>query len=446
MQFMVIHAKLSEIRGEIMTTSGYIDSYYTRSLKDTSGYAPLKGEVEADVCIIGGGIAGISTAWELTQRGLSVALLEKSRIAWGASGRNGGILSAGWAGPDSTLFRGGEAAGRALYDLSREGVKTVIDNTRDLALAGVDPVPGRVSASRYPDAKGMQETVRSARMQFGHEKEYLPTAELRKLVNSDRFFDGYFDPESYHIHPLNYCKGLAQHIVKNGGQLFEMSEMISMNHDGAEKITRTTEGSVKSKHVVMCGSGYSGKEFGRLYNSLLPIATYVISTKNLEGRLDGLMNTSAAVADTRLSCDYFRVTPTGELLWGGGMSGLAKSPPDLAALMKNRVLDVFPQLEDVEVEVAWTGLMGYARHKMPYVQQMKPNIWAATGLGGHGLNTGPAIGRVVAEAIAENGKRHELFAPFDLCWNGSIFGPLAADTICAASNFSHKIRERFSRG
>ena len=428
-----------------MTKSGYIDSYYTRTLVQETGFAQLQGTIEADVCVIGGGIAGISTAWELTRRGMTVVVLEKSRVGWGASGRNGGILSAGFARPDSTLGRAGPKAARALYDLSREGLRAVIDNTRDLALEGVDPVAGRISVSRYPDAKGMRESIRASAEKFGHVKEYLPKEKLRELVNSERFFDGYFDPESYHIHPLNYCKGLALHVQKNGGRVFEDSEMTSMDHSGAVKITKTTGGTVKSKYTVLCGSGYSGPEFGKLYNSLLAIATYVISTKNLGDRLNGLMNTQAAVGDTRLSADYFRVTPTGELLWGGGMSGLAKSPPNLTQLMKNRVLEVFPQLADVEIEVTWTGLMGYSRHKMPYVQELEPNVWAATALGGHGLNTGPAIGRVVAEAIAENGKRHELFSPFGLRWNGSIFGPLAADTICAASNLSHKMREHFMK-
>ncbi|WP_039018952.1 NAD(P)/FAD-dependent oxidoreductase [Halocynthiibacter namhaensis] len=423
----------------------YVDSYYSRTRATDVEYAPLQGMIEADVCVIGGGIAGLSTAWELTQRGLSVVVLEKNRLAWGASGRNGGILGAGFAGPDSGLERAGPKAARALYDLSREGVRTVIENTTNLNLKGVDPVAGRISVSRYPDAKGMQDSIRTTAEKFDHHKEYLSTEKLRELVNSDRFFDGYFDPESYHIHPLNYCKGLAHHIVQTGGQVFEHSAMISMDHTGAEKHTHTAQGCVKSKYVVMCGSGYGGPEFGKTYNSLLPIATYVISTKNLGGRLDGLMNTKAAVGDTRLSCDYFRVTPTGELLWGGGMSGLAKSPANLAELMKNRVLEVFPQLADVEVDVAWTGLMGYSRHKMPYVQEVAPNVWTATALGGHGLNTGPAIARVVAEAIAENGTRHELFAPFGLRWNGSVFGPIAADMICAASNFGHKLRERFMK-
>lgn len=426
-----------------MTKSGYIDSYYTRTLAQDSCFAPLQGTVEADVCVIGGGIAGISTAWELTQRGMRVALLEKSRVGWGASGRNGGILSAGFAGPDSTLARAGSKAARALYDLSREGVRAVIDNTRDLALQGVDPVAGLISVSRYPDAKGMQDGIRASAEKFGHQKEYLPKEKLRDLVNSDRFFDGYFDAEAYHIHPLNYCKGLALQIQKNGGQVFEGAEVIAMDHSGPEKISKTTGGTVKSKYTVLCGSGYGGAEFGKIHHSVLPIATYVISTKKLGDRLDGLMMTQAAVADTRLSADYFRVTPTGELLWGGGMSGLAKSPANLGALMKRRVTEVFPQLKGVEVEVAWTGLMGYSRHKMPYVQEFRPNVWAATALGGHGLNIGPVIGRVVAEAIAGNGKRHELFAPFGLRWNGSVFGPLAADTICAASNLSHKMRERF---
>ena len=364
-------------------------------------------------------------------------------MSWGASGRNGGILSAGFAASDAAIAaRVGAQDARAIYDLSREGVQIVLDNTRELKLRGVDPVQGRIIASRYPDALACRPTGK-ARKSFGHDLEYLPTRALRDLVKSDRFHDGLMDHDGYHIQPLNYVVGLAAEVQRRGGMIFERSAMSSMDLSGAQKIVRTASGSVKSRYVVLCGSGYSGPEFGRLRKSLLPIATYVVSTKGLGARAGDIMATRAAVSDTRLSCDYFRVTQAGELLWGGGMSALSREPANLKALMSARVLDVFPQIADVTVDLAWTGLMGYARHKMPYLQQLQDNVWTATAFGGHGLNTAPAVARVLAEAIAENGRRHELFRPFGLRWNGSILGPIAADGICAASNFTHKLRERY---
>ncbi|MCI2397857.1 FAD-binding oxidoreductase [Aliiroseovarius subalbicans] len=423
--------------------AGYIDSYYTRTSQAQPARAPLKGLVEADVCVVGGGIAGVSAAWELAQRGKSVVLLEAKRIAWGASGRNGGLLSSGFAASTGSIrARSGQKAARALHDLSHEGIRAVLDNTRNLALPGVDPIAGVILASRHPDTEGLKAWQREANDVLGENLDYLPPDKMRELVKSERYFDGMYDPDGYHIHPLNYCLGLAENLVASGGQVFENSSMTAMNTSGTEKVVKTENGTVKARHLVLCGSGYGGHEFGRVHHAVLPIATYVISTRGLGDRIGDIMATPAAVADTRLSCDYFRVTPTGELLWGGGMSAMAKEPENLTEMMKARVVEVFPQIADVEVDVAWTGLMGYARHKMPYLQEVQPEVWTATALGGHGLNTGPALGKVLAETIAENGKRHELFAPYGLRWNGSFAGAIVADTICAASNFAHRRKER----
>jgi gamma-glutamylputrescine oxidase len=422
---------------------GYLDTLYTRTLADDTLYPALTGSVEADVCIIGGGIAGISAAWALTSRGLSVVLVEARRIAWGASGRNGGMLTSGFAASSgSILARSGAKDARALHDLSAEGVQIVLQNTRALGLKGVNPVNGVIIASRYPDTPGMTAWQAEAKEQFGQELHYLPTEKLRELVKTERFHDAVYDPNGYHIHPLNYCRGLAAEICRAGGQIYEQTTMVSMDLNGAHKTITTEAGQVTARYVVLCGSGYSGPAFGALRRALLPISTYVISTRGLGERAREIMATPAAVADTRLSCDYFRITPEGEMLWGGGMSALKKEPANLAAMMRARMLDVFPQLADVEVQLAWSGKMGYARHKMPYLVEMQPEVWTATALGGHGLNTGPILGRVLAEAITKESQRYRLFRPYGLRWNGSIAGPWVANGICAASNLMNRLRER----
>ncbi len=422
---------------------GYVDTHYARTLSATATAPQLSGDVHADVCIIGGGIAGVSTAWELTQQGVSVALLEAKRIGWGASGRNGGMLTSGFAASsEAILARSGHKDAHALHDLSVEGVEIVLQNTRDLNLAGVDPVKGVIIASRHPDPDGMKAWQAQAKKDYAEDLEYLSPDAMRKLVKSERFFDGIYNPNGYHIHPLNYCRGVAAEIQRAGGLVFENSEMTSMDLDGPQKQVHTDQGTVTCKNVVLCGSGYSGPAFGRLRRNLLPIATYVISTQGLGDRAREIMNTSAAVADTRLSCDYFRITSAGELLWGGGMSAFRKHPANLTDLMKARILEVFPQLADVDIHLAWSGLMSYARHKMPYLVEMQPNVWTATALGGHGLNTGPILGRVLAEAITQTSQRHKLFEPYGLRWNGSFVGPLVADGLVAMSNMMHRRRER----
>jgi gamma-glutamylputrescine oxidase len=352
------------------------------------------------------------------------------------------MLSQGFAASHSAIAaRVGADHARALQDLSREGVEMVLENTRALGLPGVDPRRGVYLVSRHPDAQGMQAYQRASLADAGREYLYLPTEALREEIFSTRFHDGLYDHNGYHIHPLNYCVGLARVAADLGAEIFENSAMTSMELNGPEKLVHCAGGTIRARRVILCSSGYTGPEFGKLRHLILPIATYAVSTAGLGSLAAEIMRTEAAIADTRLSCDYFRITPAGELLWGGGMSALNKVPPRLAQLMKDRITEVFPQLKEVRVEPAWTGLMGYTRHKMPYLHQLRPNVWTLTGLGGHGLNTGPILARVLAEAITLETQRYKLFEPFGLHWNGGPFGPLVADGICAISNFRHQIWE-----
>lgn len=424
------------------------DTFYSRTLtpaETSDPFAPLRGPAEADVVVVGGGIAGVSAAFELQQRGFDVALIEAQQIGFGASGRNGGQLSPGFAAPLETLLTtSGERDARALYDLSREGVEIVIQNTRDLNLKGVDPVPGVISVSRHPERDGMR--AQAKRMQsWGRELTFLDTAELRELVHSPRFHTGLLDPNAYHIHPLNYVTELARHLQRHGVRIYENTPMIRLesikDNQAGDHIVYTPQGQIRARRVILCGSGYGGAEFTPLHRQILPIATYVVSTRGL-AQAEPILSTQAAISDTRLSCDYFRITPQGELLWGGDVSGWPREPANLAQRMKARLIEVFPQLKQIEIETAWTGLMGYARHRMPYLFETRPGLWTFTALGGHGLNTGPALARALAEALAGDPRRADLMRPYGPRWNGGPFGPFAAQGIALAARLSDRRKER----
>lgn len=430
----------------------YPDTFYRRTLVPADPSAPfdqLRGPAEADVVVVGGGIAGVSAAYELHQRGFDVALIEARQIGFGASGRNGGQLSPGFAAPLETLLKtSGERDARALYDLSREGVGIVINTTRELNLRGVDPVPGVISVSRHPAQDGMRALAKRMHS-WGRELTFLDTPELRELVHSPRFHTGLLDPNAYHIHPLNYVTELARHLQRQAVRIYENTPMTRLQstkgmtaaNQEADHIVHTPQGQIRARRVVLCGSGYGGAEFAPLHRQILPVATYVVSTRGL-AQAEPILSTRAAISDTRLSCDYFRITPQGELLWGGDVSGWPREPAHLAQRMKARLIEVFPQLEQIEIETAWTGLMGYARHRMPYLFETHPGLWTLTALGGHGLNTGPALARALAEAIDGDPRRADLMRPYGPRWNGGPFGPFAAQAIALAARLSDHRKER----
>jgi gamma-glutamylputrescine oxidase len=406
-------------------TEGYIDTYYRRTLVADPAYPALAATVQADVCIIGGGLAGLSTAIECQRRGLKVALLERNRIAWGASGRNGGFVTAGYATGDEQIARRAGAGGvRALYDLSVEGVRIVRENIDRLDLPRVNPTPGVLRAIRYDDAAGLQAEVEDAKRRFGTNLRYLSRAEVQAQLHSDAYFQGIYAPDAFHFHPLNYALGLGAAIAQNGGLIFEQSAATAITRKPSGFTVTTANGKVEAEHVVICTGGYTDRLVPALERAFLPIATYMLLSEPIP-EIEKAIATKAAIADDRRAGDYYRVVDGNRILWGGCITTATRDPADLAAVMRRRVVETYPQLRDLKVAAAWSGLMSYARHLMPQIGRTPDGLWYATGFGGHGMNTTAIAGRVVAEAIAGESDRIKLYAPFGLDWNGGPFGRIA---------------------
>jgi gamma-glutamylputrescine oxidase len=406
-------------------TETYIDTYYRRSIVDHPAYPALSDARAVDVCIIGGGLAGLSTALECLRRGRKVAVLEQHRIAWGASGRNGGFVTAGYAtGHDQIVRRAGEAGAKALHALSVEGVHIVRKNIDSLDLPRVNPTPGILRAIRYDDAAGLQAEVADAKRRFGTTLHYLSRAEVRERLKSDAYFQGIYAPDAFHFHPLNYAIGLGAAIEQQGGLIFERTAATGIARKGGGFTVTTVHGKVEAEHVVICSGGYTGRIAPALHRAYLPIATYMLLTEPIV-RIADAINTASAIADDRRAGDYYRLVDGNRILWGGCITTQTRDPSNLAEIMRRRIVETYPQLQDLKVAAAWSGLMSYARHLMPQIGRTPEGLWHATGFGGHGMNTTAIAGRVVAEAIAGESDRIKLFSPFGLDWNGGPFGRIA---------------------
>jgi len=408
-----------------MMTDDYIDTYYRRTRVDSPAYPALEGAIEAEICIIGGGLAGLAAAIECQQRGRKVALLEQRRIAWGASGRNGGFVTAGYAtGEDQIARRAGAGAVKALHDLSVEGVRIVRETIDRLDLPRVNPTPGVLRAIRYDDAAGLQAEVAEAKQRYGAHLRFLSRAEVQEQLHSKAYFQGIYVPDAFHFHPLNYALGVGAAIVQQGGRIFEQTPASAITGKPGAFSISTPKGSIKAEHVVLCTGGYTGRIAPALHRAYLPIATYMLLTEPI-ANIKTAIETSAAIADDRRAGDYYRVVDGNRILWGGCITTATRDPGDLAEIMRRRVVETYPQLGDLKVAAAWSGLMSYARHLMPQIGRTPDGLWYATGFGGHGMNTTAIAGRVVAEAIAGESDRIKLYAPFGLAWNGGPFGRIA---------------------
>jgi len=408
--------------------SAYVDCHYAHTRADETERPYLDGTIAVGTVVVGGGLAGLTIALELARRGHSVALIEARRVGWGASGRNGGFCAPGYAiGYDKIARRAGAETARALLELSRDGVDYIAGN---LAAFGtpVDPARrGHLSARRVP-ARAQLERYRDRMAALGFNLKVLGIEETRALLKSPLYFESIVESSTFAIQPLDYALAMARETERLGGRVFENTPALSTARFGTSHMIATPRGKISAHHLVLCTGGYTGRLVPELRRAMLPIATYAMASEPDGELLDRAIATSMCVSDDRRAGDYYRRTADRRLIWGGRITARTRDPADLAALLRRDMVEVYPQLADIRVESAWSGLMAYARHQMPQVGRLEEGLWYCTAFGGHGINTTAAGGRLIAAAIAEHDDRYRLFAPFGLAWNGGPLGPVAAQS------------------
>lgn len=391
-------------------------SYYRASAIGVVDRPALTGNVSADVCVVGGGFAGLNTALGLSERGCrDVVLLEAGQIAHGASGRNGGFVFGGFSRGEETLLRElGPERARRMHQGTLAAVE-LIRSRSDRYRIACDPTPsGVLWANWFRDTEVLRSRQRLLAERYGVHWEWVPRDELRGLIRSSRYSDALLERQALHIHPLNYALGLAQAASAQGVTIHEHSPAVDLARDGAGWRVRTPEGEVSASRVVLACGGYLAGLRRRVDAGVMPIATYVMVTEPLGARMREAMRTDAAVYDTRFAFDYYRPLPDTRLLWGGRISILDRSPDAVKRLLYRDMLKVFPQLDGVRIDFAWSGLMSYARHQMPQIGEIEPGLWLAQAFGGHGVAPTTFAGELLAAAIAEGDTRWRDFADYGL--------------------------------
>jgi len=403
-------------------------SYYRATVPELPPRPQARGAVQAEVCIVGGGFAGLNTALGLAERGVrGVVLLEAAQVGHGASGRNGGFVFGGFSRGEAALLHDlGETHARRLYAGTTSAIATI---RRRIEGYGIDcdrMDAGVLWANWFRDPGVLRSRQALMAEHFGADWQWVPEGELRGMLHTSRYSDALFEPGALHFHPLKYVRGIAAAAESQGVVLHEGSPATSLERCGSGWRVRTPDATLDARHVVLACGGYLAGLCDRVDDSVLPIATYVMATEPLGDRLREAMSTNAAVYDTRFAFDYYRPLPDTRLLWGGRVSIRERSPAAVARLLYRDLMKVFPRLAGVRVDYAWSGLMSYARHEMPQVGRIDEGLWLAQAFGGHGVAPTTLAGELLAGAIAEGDESWRDFSEYGLVSALKPFGHAGA--------------------
>lgn len=394
-----------------MSRTDHVDSWYAASAPEFPAQPELQGLHSADVCILGAGITGLSTAIELAEAGFSVIVLEAHRIAWGASGRSGGQAIFGFGCDQAKITAEvGLQSSRRMFAWSLEGLDLI---KQRCAQYGIDcdwrdlhaHVP--IKPRHIDELKTWQ---RDLAENFDYTLHWWDKAQLHAVMPNDRYLGALVDTRSGHLHPLKYTQGLAKAALSLGVKIFEQSRVTQLIR-GARPALRTRQGEVRCDFAVLAGNAYVHGIAPELDDKIMPVGTYIGATEVLgEQRARALIANGMAVADVNWALDYFRLSADHRLLFGGRASYSTLPPPNLSGTLRRRMIRVFPSLSDVKMDYVWGGYVDISLNRAPHWGRVGANVYFAQGFSGHGIAATGLAGRIIAEAIRGQAGRLDAFA------------------------------------
>jgi gamma-glutamylputrescine oxidase len=393
--------------------SPYTPSYYTASARLPPPWAPLAGRCAADVCVLGGGIAGCSAALGLAERGYRVVLLEERRLGWGASGRAGGQVICGVAAEQDELESlVGGADARTIWDVSLAGIALLKQRIARYRIE-CDWVDGQMLTAIKPRQwRALQHWHSQLAARYGYgSTRLIERAELRTLLHSERYIGALFDANGGHLHPLRYTLGLGLAAQSAGVLIHEASGVLGYSEAHGKLQVRTAAGVVECAQLVLAGNAWLGATVPSLARKLMSVGSYVIATEPLgEQRARELIANNAAVCDTNWILDYFRRSSDHRLLFGGRVNYSGLDMRAIEPATRRCMLRVFPQLAGTRVEYAWGCSLDITLNRAPDFGRLAPNVYFLQGFSGHGMALAGIAGELVAQAIAGSSERFDVFA------------------------------------
>ena len=393
-------------------TREHASSYYAASRKLKIEYPSLVGEHRCDVAVVGAGFTGVSTALYLAERGYDVALVESNRIAWGASGRNGGQLIDGFTNVEKFERRSGQ-------QVEADMVRQMGLECRDIVVQRIEQYSidcdlkfGYIDiAARPKELQGLEESLEyHQKNNYPHEMRLVSRDELREFIDSDSYIGGLTNEGNGHLHPLDLCIGEAQAANELGATIFEQTRVTRVLH-GSKPVVETESGKIFANKVVLAGNAYLRETEPKLRRTIFPAGSYVIATEPLgDTRANELTPADIAFCEQCIALNYFRLSADKRLLFGGMCNYSGRVPKSITASLRPKMLDIFPQLEDVRIDYEWGGNIAISVNRCPQFGRIKDNTYYVQGYSGHGIAPTHLAGKMLADIICGDSEQFDVFS------------------------------------
>ena len=420
-----------------------IGSFYKGSVNAFGSKDTLEDNFDIDICIIGGGLTGISSALHLAKKGYSVAICEARLIGWGASGRNGGQLGNGMRKDQFVIEKKlGFTHANELWKLGLESVQTSLDLINDLNI-DCNIQKGVMSAGCFKnDIEDFEFEKNYLEKKYNYnDLEIVDKNSIKSEINSNMYFSGLINKGSYHINPLKFLIGLARQLSSFNVKVFENTTISKIENKKNSIILYSGSKKIKAHKVVVACNGYLDKLLGGIRNKFMPINNYVVATEPLgEERARDIIRNNFAICDTRFILDYYRFTEDWRLLFGAGETYTASFMNKSEDFVKKRMIKVFPILNKTKIDFSWGGTLAITSNRLPHFGDLYDNkLIFAHGYSGHGLALSTLAGKLISEKISGQSDRFDFFSKVK-----HIFipgGDLLRRPIYSSAIFYYKLRD-----
>ncbi|MCZ2203303.1 NAD(P)/FAD-dependent oxidoreductase [Bartonella sp. A05] len=384
-------------------------SWYEDALEERPSYPVISEHIQCDVAIIGGGFTGLSAAYHLAKEGMSVVLCEASRFGDGASGRNGGQLGTGQRQWVETLEKKyGFERSKALFDLAEEAKRDILSWCA-MPDCNIDFMVGQLSVThKKREIRAYQQHVETLQRYGYHGLTSMDKAEVDERLGSSFYQGGIYDADTGHINPLKLIIWLAQKAKKAGAKLYEKTQATAVEQNNGKCIVTTKRGNITAENILLATNAYNLGLQHFVEKNIVSIRSYIGATEPLP-KHSSILPRGEAVDDSRFMVRYFRKSIDNCLLFGGVESYDNQHPVNLGARIGRQIIEVYPQLQSINLTHYWGATVAITVERMPYVRQLKPGITYCGGYSGHGVTLAPFMGKLYAEWLSGKHERFKYF-------------------------------------